>query len=129
MKTIRILLFSFLVLFVYSSKAQNNSLNFDGVNDYISVPAKASYDLNTGTIECMVRPANFSNGNTILSIRGAGGTRFSFHLENTSIGMWNGALFYPISYTFNTGVWYHLAFVCSGSNSTKIYVNGIFVGD
>ncbi len=128
MKNLQNLLPCLLLLLFCSSHAQNNSLDFDGTDDYVTVPASSSYNLTSGTIECMVRPSALGDGLTMLGVRGTGGTRYSFHMRAASIGMWNGQTFLPISYSFTTGVWYHIAFVCNGS-TTAIYVNGTKIGD
>lgn len=128
MKTVKILLFFLFILCNLNSQAQNNALDFDGSNDYVTVPAKTSYDITTGTIECMAKPSSFGNGITLLGVRGAGGTRYSFHLSPTAIGMWNGSTYLPLNYTFNTGTWYHIAFVCTGPGETKCYINGTLIG-
>jgi hypothetical protein len=126
MKTLTKLFACILMFSTLSLHAQDNALTFDGVDDYMVAPAKTGYDLSTGTIEAMVRPDATPSG-CILGVRGAGGTRYSFHITATSIGLWNGAYFFPLTYTFSTGTWYHLAFVCDGVN-TKFYVNGSYIG-
>ncbi|RYG06539.1 MAG: LamG domain-containing protein [Chitinophagaceae bacterium] len=101
-----------------------NSLDFDGVDDYVIAPANTAYDISTGTVELMFRPAALSTENSFLTgIRGGASTRFSFHVSNTAIGLWNGTTLNMIPYTFNNGQWYHLAFVCNGTN-TRMYVDG-----
>ena len=127
MKTIQTLLLCVAILFTSSIQGQDNALTFDGVDDYMIAPAKTAYDISTGTIEVMVRPDAFTTGSCILGVRGAGGTRYSFHIRQNSIGLWNQAYSFPITYSFSTGTWYHLAFVCDGVN-TKIYVNGSYIG-
>jgi hypothetical protein len=128
MKTIIYLFTCSLLLLTYSLQGQDNALRFDGVNDYMVAPAKTGYDISTGTIEVMVRPDAFTAGACIIGVRGAGGTRYSFTMAQNSIGLWNGAYFFPKTYAFTAGTWYHLAFVCNGV-STKIYVNGTYIGE
>ncbi len=128
--TMKILsLFACLLLFLCHVQAQNNTLHFDGSDDYVIVPASSSYDLSSGTIECLVKADVLSaNSSTILGVRGPGGSRYSFHMRQNSIGLWNGANFDPLTYAFSAGTWYHLAFVCE-NNSTKFYINGSYLGE
>lgn len=121
-------LFACLFLCLCNVLAQNNTLHFDGSNDYVLVPASSNYNLSSGTIECLVKADALSaNSSTLLGVRGSGGSRYSFHIRQNSIGLWNGTYFDPLAYSFSTGVWYHLAFVCE-NNSTKFYINGSYAG-
>jgi len=106
----------------------NNALEIDGADDYVTVPGNSAYDFTTGTVEFMVKPTtlNAAVNAAMLGNRGAGGTRYSFHITPTTLGYFNGT-YQTLSTTFNTGQWYHLAFVISGSTTTA-YVNGTLLG-
>ena len=110
-------------------QAISNGLNFDGINDQVVVPANSVFDLNSGTIECWVRPSVLVGNACILGNRGTGGARFSFHMSTVTntIGLWDGSVYTTIPYTITAGTWYHLAFVCNGTN-TLVYVNGTLAG-
>jgi hypothetical protein len=105
-----------------------NGLQFDAVNDYVTVPGNSAYDFTTGTVEFWARPDAFtaSVNHSMFGNRGAGGTRWSFHMTASTLGFFNGT-YQTLATTFNTGTWYHLAFVISPA-STTAYVNGTLLG-
>jgi hypothetical protein len=105
----------------------NNSLNFDGVNDQVTAPGTAAYDLTAGTIEVLINPTTLSGtAAAIVGVRtdGLTATRFSFHVSATQLGMWNGSTFATINYAVPTNTWTHLAYVYDGTNVT-VYANGV----
>jgi len=105
-----------------------NMLNFDGVDDVVVAPAKGAYDLSSGTVELWAQPTAINTVHqTVFGVRGAGGSRYSFHLDNSHVGMWNSGGYLTLNYTFNNNTWYHLNFVMSSTN-TEVYVNGIDIG-
>jgi hypothetical protein len=106
----------------------NNALEIDGVDDYVTIPGNSAYDFTTGTVEFMVKPTtlNPAVNAVMLGNRGAGGTRYSFHITPTTLGFFNGT-YQTLATTFTTGQWYHLAFVMSGATTTA-YVNGTLLG-
>lgn len=107
---------------------KSNALNFDGTDDQVIAPAASQYDLSTGTVECWINPAVLDVINRhIVGNRSISGSRYSFHISSTAIGLWNGTTYATIPYTASTGTWYHLAFVCDGTQ-TKVYVNGTLAG-
>jgi hypothetical protein len=114
--------------FFLPAGAQNRALNFDGVNDKIIVPPVSQYDFEYGTVEAWVRPQGLTGNSCIIGNRSFGGTRFSFHMSTTKIGMYNGNVYSTVNYTTTAGIWYHLAFVCSPTE-TKVYVNGNLIGN
>ena len=110
-------------------KFASNALNFDGINDKVTVPASNLFELTSGTIECWIHPTSFSTtyAACLVGNRGTGGTRYSIHINQTSIGLWNGTTWQTISYPFTPGNWYHVAFVSDASVSkTHIYINGVY---
>jgi hypothetical protein len=119
----------FTCLFVLSlqGKTQNNAISLDGNNDYIFVAPNSNYNISQGTIECWIKPQILSAVGTILGIRGSGGTKFAFYIDQTSLSCWNGSDYQYISYTFTADVWYHLALVCNGTTIT-CYINGVNAG-
>lgn len=113
----------------YSPIAGNsNALVFDGTDDQVTIPNTTGlYDLPTGTIEFWVNPTSFSGNSTIFANQGTGGSRYSFEISSTQIGIRTGAgagTFSGINYSLPTGAWSHLAFVTDGSQTT-VYVNGV----
>jgi hypothetical protein len=103
-----------------------NGLHFDGSDDHIKTPTSTDYESTDATIECWVRTEALSGNACILGYRSVT-TRYSFHMNATTIGMWNGSAYRTINRTFTPGQWYHLAFVMTASTTT-IYVNGTSIG-
>ena len=106
------------------------NLNFDGVNDYVSIPATSINDLSAGTIEAWVylngldnqtictKQSNNENSYAILSIGGgsAPNGKVFYQSKNGSSIVSNA--------TLATGQWYHLA-VTFTNTQANIYVNGV----
>lgn len=106
----------------------SNSVNFDGIDDQIIVAPSSIFDISTGTVEAWIYPTSLTAENScIVANRGSGGTRFSFHVSATQIGLWNGDDFLPIDYAVPLNTWTHLAFVGKSSSATDVYVNGALV--
>lgn len=104
----------------------DNGLHFDGTDDHIKTATSTDYESADATIECWVRTETLSGNACILGYRSAT-TRYSFHMNATTIGMWNGSNYKTINSTFTPGQWYHLAFVMT-SSTTTVYVNGVSIG-
>jgi len=106
-----------------------NAVDFDGLDDYVRVEPNPAYDFSSGTIEFMMKPGVLDVDNRmIVGLRNTAGiTRFSIHVSNTRIGMWNNSVVSFINHLFNVGQWYHVAFVCNGVNTT-VYVDGSPIG-
>ncbi len=126
-------LFVFFIFISIFANSQNNSLYFDGIDDYTSEPF-ISGDFRT--IEFWINsdfpidgssspniPVNFSNPyeyvgfNNISSIQSG---------ETISIVSDNGSS-NPLSScdAIISGGWHHIAFVANGSNYDKIYIDGV----
>jgi len=116
------------------SQGGGNTLQFDGINDYVRVPNSPVFESENGTFEFWIKPdPNWSvTGNpTILGLRDNSGARYSFHISysRNSIGMYSPSGGYKyINYTFYRDKWYHIAFVEFGT-ATRIYVNGRYLGN
>jgi hypothetical protein len=106
------------------------NLNFDGVNDYVSIPATSINNLPAGTIEAWVflngldnqticaKQSNSENSYAVLSVGGgsAPNGKVFFQSKNGSSIVSNG--------TLTTGQWYHLA-VTFTNTQANLYVNGV----
>lgn len=117
----------------------NNSVNMNGVNDYIQPPAVLN-GATQFTIEYWIKSAeNRSNGTfsqnpTMIGneVPGASSGEFSIYSSNGFIGMW-GELnsgtqnFVSSSTKINDNRWHHIAAVNNGTN-VVLYVDGISVG-
>jgi hypothetical protein len=109
----------------------SNALQFDGVNDQVNIPVNSIYNLTSGTIECWVNPGTLAGNACILGLRNASGTRYSFHMSTTQLGLWTTAssLFKTVPFVSTTGIWYQLAFVSSAAmDTTGVFVNGNYIG-
>ena len=106
------------------------SIGFDGVNDYLTIPANTAFVFGTGnfTIECWFYRTEGPNG-TIFDTRSVTPSITPVLYFNSSI------LKYKVSdvdritstTTLSFGVWYHVALVRS-SGSSKMYLNGVQTG-
>lgn len=114
--------------------AQDNALNFDGSNDYVSSPYSGITGNSARTVEAMIRTTTVSDpnqGGTQMVIYDMGtmgtGTRFTFNvLWNNTIRLEVGGSGMNGTTSVNDGSWHHVAVVYSpgGSNPIKLYVDG-----
>ncbi|MGB7843234.1 MAG: LamG-like jellyroll fold domain-containing protein [Salinimicrobium sp.] len=108
-----------------------STLDFDGVDDYITFGD--NYDLSSGTftLEAWIRPKSISGIQTILSKRNSSNISsggYDLIINNGAPTFrWNGNSV-STSYKVGTNRWYHLAVINSGSQ-IELYVDGIKVGN
>ncbi len=123
--------FILLLILVWATNialGQNNSLDFDGVNDAIQITDKAAFNgLNNITLEAWIYPkANVNPGEYIILNKenewemGLRNGQFQFASRNTAPG-WNWA---SSNTNINTDQWTHVAVVYDGASYT-FYVNGV----
>ena len=107
----------------------DNALNFDGINDYISVPSNLTYNNNAITIDAWIRTTSSSVRKDIISWgnTSVGVNVVEFRASNGKLQfiLNDGVKFYSLTSTndINTGKWIHVAVVKSGTNVT-LYING-----
>ncbi|HSD05909.1 LamG-like jellyroll fold domain-containing protein [Flavobacterium sp.] len=132
MKKIYLFIGLFLVLPFYG---QQNSLNFDGVDDEVLVPSffvpNSLSGSNVLTVEAWVKPAlaNYPTSGAIVSNHGSN-TQFALRALKTGYEFFIGFGIYAITTPENSlkqGVWQHIAGVYDG-NSIKIYIDGVLQG-
>ncbi len=104
-----------------------NALNFDGVNDYVTIADANNLDLvNNYSLEAWIRPTGFSSlGGIISKSQTNTSTGYFLSLSNTS--PFTGLNFDGLQTAngiLEAGKWYHIAAVKNGSTRT-LYVNGI----
>lgn len=112
------------------SSANNGSIVFDGVNDYITVPqSSGDFSQNLMTTEHWVRFDSFNSGGDILLMdrtifNGSNGIE-TFILGNPKVVSvrGSGALKHDGSVVISTGVWYHICIVFQNTIA-YIYING-----
>jgi hypothetical protein len=116
-------------------QAQNNALEFDGFDDYITCPtAMAVSQMNSFTIETWVKWDGGSNGNiysetdttslnpilSILAKSAIGGLEITLR-DASQVGF----VTYPTKGGININGWSHLAFVRSNATTAYLYIDGI----
>lgn len=108
--------------------AGSKAANFDGTNDYVSIPNENLYDL-TGpmTVAAWIKVDQFhvaeqaivTKGNNAWRLQRAGSTnRLNFRCERLSPNSLDSAV------DINDGLWHHVAGVYTGSQ-LQIYIDGI----
>ena len=99
---------------------------FDGTGDYLTVPANAAFNFGTGdfTIEWWYRYTSLSDYQYFFDI-GSNGTALRILNGNVLLGYAGGGVTVSATITtLSTGVWYHMAYVRSGSTHT-FYIDGV----
>ncbi|SVC43528.1 uncharacterized protein METZ01_LOCUS296382, partial [marine metagenome] len=125
---------SFFILFLFSADifADNHSLDFDGVNDYVINSNLTGFNFSNSneiTIEVWFMLENHSGYDGIVSMN-SNGIKYRI-MVNPSMhpyydaGMhWDQAV---TNFTFNLNTWYHYAMVVSGGGNADIYVDGTLI--
>ncbi|MDX2172119.1 MAG: LamG-like jellyroll fold domain-containing protein [Bacteroidota bacterium] len=126
-----------LMVFFGSSKAQNNALNFDGINDNVKLAFNPAMDFasnNSFSVEMWFKTtlstteliSNIINDVPAKGIvMGLTGGKPYFYIGNTVYSNW---MYITGTTLYNDGNWHHLAYTYNGSvnaSGMKIYVDGI----
>jgi len=113
------------------------SIVFDGVDDYVQIPARSSNILTTLSMECWFKangtPLNgfhvlfqkeggFSGG-SVYGLRSLPNSTFYAMICHDSLSE-NQKFLYSTT-TLTNGIWYHIASTLDGSYNWRIYVNGV----
>ena len=139
-------------IIVGDDSPQNVALNFDGVDDYVSIPSTVgNFGTNDNfTVTCWIKPdatqpssAINPDENDIISKWAGTGTgsnnNYPFvirYLNSTNanpnkilVGQWDGTTFTTVTSTatVSAGKWYHVAFV-RGATGFSLYIDGILQG-
>ena len=109
-------------------------LNFDGVNDVVSLGTTTSSLLNNSnflTVEAWIKVPNVVGTKTIVGNHvGWGGTQFNLRVINNTLNAFLGDGYYGVSSAAGTIVadtWTHVSMVYDDT-TLKIYINGVVVG-
>jgi hypothetical protein len=107
----------------------NNALNFDGSATRVVAPSNSAFEISSGTIEAAINPTTLSPSTNmeIVGYRSGAGTRYSFHVSSTAVGIYNNSTFVTWPVTIPTNTWTYLSWVSDGTNVT-LYVNGTSQG-
>ena len=120
----------FPTFFVYAQQG-TYALKFDGTDDHVNIPANASLDFNTGTIEAWIAPGASSNNKCFLSMRTTStNIRWSAHINQSTgtIGIAKIGDYRAVSVgAITPDVWIHVA-IQLGTTNCYVYVNGVYKG-
>ncbi len=104
-------------------------LSFDGVNDYVVLPASLDLPTLPFTLEAWVKPTDYTSYRNIFSKRtsyAATAMRVDWLLDNGTgrVRLDQAASHLTFSYAPPLNTWTHLAVVAQ-SSGTQLYVNGV----
>ncbi|QGQ93939.1 hypothetical protein EHS13_02975 [Paenibacillus psychroresistens] len=112
-----------------------NALNFDGTNDYVSIPD--AFDPTETTISAWIKPDDVSNRSVLTRTSSAGPTQEWSHqirinssgkLEGFVAEQAGGTKLITGTTTLSVGTWYHVALTIKNGGQMKLYVNGLSEG-
>ncbi len=135
MKSLKTILFS-TALFIcsISGLAQNeNSLHFDGFNDFVNLPVGAHNGITTnGTLEAWIKTSANNSGYRGIVVRS---NYYGLFLIDNKLStfVWGGSATGATTYndvSLNDGLWHHVAlrFQIGVNNGTQMYLDGQPVG-
>jgi hypothetical protein len=115
---------------VMPATSNNNALDFDGTDDYITVPPGVYFNGNF-TIECWVYPKSFANWARIVDFgNGAGSNNVLLaytYGASGAPGLYVEGSQFQANQTIPLNTWTHIAATLNGNTAT-IYINGIAAG-
>lgn len=113
------------------------SLNFDGSNDYVSIPTSVSLDPGSGNFTATIWLNTSTTGDQMLLSRynstnpyAGWGVAMNYATGSCGAGkvcFWDGSSWQGVTHGMSTSTWYHLAVVKNGTTVT-FYVNGLSIG-
>ncbi|MEK7110427.1 MAG: LamG domain-containing protein, partial [Patescibacteria group bacterium] len=112
-----------------SSGVIRGALSFDGVDDYVSIPATSgslNINANPVTLEAWIKPNSVGGSYKEIVGRGtAASNGYGINLNGNKISLgYHGGSNFSSAAVLTTGNWYHIVGVIKGANS-KIYINGV----
>jgi hypothetical protein len=108
------------------------SIAFDGTGDYVQIlNTGSSFDFGTSddfTLECWVRPADVTGGQSVIDIRGSHGDYIQLYFSGSGVAVAGGNVnISVVSSAVSANTWYHFAVVRSGGTIT-LYKDGTSIG-
>ena len=104
---------------------QGTCLEFDGVDDIVSVGNPVALQISTGTVEAWIKTTNPGSGFRAIIERQNG---YGIFLKDNEFGLydWGTAAFRGTGVSLNDGTWHHVAAVFQSgiTNGTKLYIDG-----
>lgn len=97
------------------------SMEFDGINDYISFPADASLNISTANHSMSFWLKTTDSGICVVSQKAQ--DELATWIQSSKI-KWEAENPFSSTSNINDGTWKHICFVADGSNS-YIYINGV----
>ena len=113
-----------------ASPELNHALSFDGVDDYVEIPASSDYDFSDEDAFSLSFWLYFNDVSSVQYIFSAEdmfwvfcnpGGEIKFRYRNHPAGNWPEM---SSSFSPEVGVWYHIA-ITTDNGASKIYVNGL----
>lgn len=105
--------------------APHNALDFDGVNDYVSIPDAGNLNfVQEFTLEAWIYKREM--GDERIIDKGIAGTTDGYSIDTyqSKIRFIGGGMNVSGSTNLNLNTWYHIAVTFSATDSVRIYVNG-----
>jgi hypothetical protein len=105
------------------------ALNFDGVNDHVTVGVNSLLEMSNGTIEAWIQTNNAGAGyRGIVSKVNAYGLFLNNNVLTTY--NWANATLYSAGPALNDNLWHHVAIVFKSgvANGSRLYIDGLPVG-
>ena len=110
-------------------KSTATHLNFDGVNDAVTLSATGFPIGNSArTIEAWIRTTQNTGGGTIMTYGNlAANSRFALYQTGGKLNFVAEGNDYNTNVTINDGVWHHIAATHDGTN-LRVYIDGVQAG-
>ena len=113
----------------FTGTCNAKALNFDGVNDHVTVGVNSLLEISNGTIEAWIKTSNAGSGyRGIVSKINAYGLFLNNNVLTTY--NWANATFYSAGPALNDNLWHHVAIVFKSgvTNGSRLYIDGLPVG-
>lgn len=113
----------------FTGSCNAKALNFDGVNDHVTVGVNSLLEMSNGTIEAWIKTSNAGSGyRGIVSKVNAYGLFLNNNVLTTY--NWANSTLYSAGPALNDNLWHHVAIVFKSNvpNGSRLYIDGLTVG-